>query len=53
VPRETGARLNLFKITTGTLATLAAELPAPEGQADAAGSAWRRMQVALGVAHAG
>ncbi|MGN6729729.1 MAG: amino acid adenylation domain-containing protein [Rhodanobacteraceae bacterium] len=53
VQRETGVRLNLFKITTDSLAVLAAELPEPAGHTDAAGSAWRRMQVALGLAHAG
>ncbi|HET6907552.1 MAG TPA: thioesterase domain-containing protein, partial [Rhodanobacteraceae bacterium] len=53
VQRDTGARLNLFKITTDTLAMLAAELPEPTGQTEAAASTWRRMQIALGLAHAG
>ena len=52
VQRETGAHLNLFNIATDNLAVLAAELPEPTGQAET-GSAWRRMQIALGLAHAG
>jgi hypothetical protein len=52
VQRETGARLNLFKVATDTLATLATELPEPTDRPEGA-SAWRRMQIALGLAHAG
>jgi hypothetical protein len=53
VQRDTGARLDLFKIATGTLAMLASELPEPAGQPEANASAWHRVQTALGVAHAG
>ncbi|HEX6614212.1 MAG TPA: amino acid adenylation domain-containing protein [Rhodanobacteraceae bacterium] len=53
VQRDTGAHLDLFKIATGTLAMLASDLPEPAGQPEATASAWHRMQVALGVAHAG
>jgi amino acid adenylation domain-containing protein len=54
VQRETGAHLNLFKIATDTLAMLAAELPEPTAQPEETGTtAWRRMQIALGLAHAG
>src|SRR5690348_5264649 len=35
VQRDTGARLDLFKIATGTLAMLASELPEPAGQPEA------------------
>ncbi|HET9835681.1 MAG TPA: AMP-binding protein, partial [Rhodanobacteraceae bacterium] len=53
VQRETGIHLNLFKIATDTLGMLATELPEPTGQPEAGASAWRRMQIALGLAHAG
>jgi amino acid adenylation domain-containing protein len=53
VQRETGAQMNLFKVATESLATLAAELPESAEPPQAAASAWRRMQIALGLAHAG
>ncbi|MBS0558373.1 MAG: amino acid adenylation domain-containing protein [Proteobacteria bacterium] len=48
VERETGVRINLLKIATGTLSTLAAELPRASGEAGAPVSIWQRMRRVFG-----